>query len=452
MASKKKYIGLFTGILFILMVGIVGANELQVDLNTPLIIKASCMGEDASMNIMIYSGTTQDPDNLVKERTDMIRLSPSDFVFTKSFESTGVFTAYEECIYGGGFASEQTTTITVTDFMNLIQNTTLHDYKYKADLYYDVYFKADPTKDKTIKFDLGTEIISFQPKELNIVNSADTKKQTIKTPQRGTISTANNVVSYNNVYGNGLSLLYNINSKYVKEDLKISNASVLPVAHNDLVNPLLEMNFEMVTTTRHFFVDGSEWDIEHVNKITTSNKIVIKDDYNNTVYVLEVPVAYDGAGEHITGVYSLERDGADKVKVAVKMPYNWFKDTARVFPIMVDPTLDTPDGTSYFGDSTPIISVEDFIIPAGIPYMINETVLIDDVIILDAECELNIIDDSTGLHAIDFRSFYNDGQGSYMYIWEEPYAGSFTLDQYCWRGDTLLLNKIYSLTSINVYE
>lgn len=453
----KKGMWVLLGVMCLLTMSLVSANDLQVDANTPLIIKASCSGEDASANIMIYSGTSMISDNLVKERTDMIKLSPSDFVYTYSFSSVGVYTAFEECVFGGGFTTQQVSTITVTDFVNLITSTNLTGYNYEADLYYDVYFKSDPTKDKTIKLNSGMSNIYFQPKELNIINSLDTKKQTIKSVQRGNVSVENNILSYNNVYGNGLSLQYLINSKYVKEDLLISNASVLPVAHSDLVNPLLELNFLMTITDRNFLVDGALWDIEHVAKISTSNKVIITDDAGATIYVMEVPVAYDSNGAYITGTYSFERDGADKVKVAVKMPYAWFKDSARVFPIMVDPTLDAPDGTSYFGSSTPVIVVDNFTIPAGVPFKINQSVMMGDVPIMDVECELDITDVDTGVKVVDYRSFFNDGNGDLSFVWGQPntesnpYVGNFTGSEYCWRGDTLVLNKIYQIFSVIVY-
>ena len=267
----------------------------------------------------------------------------------------------------------------------------------------------------------------------------------------------NNIVSYPNVYGEGLSLEYQINTRYVKEDLVIDDSSNLPVAKSSLgSNPELEMNFLMTTTTKHFIVDGVEWDIDSVNTITTSNRILINDNNGNTIYVLDVPVAFDSAGAQVVGKYTLRKDGND-IAISVKMPYSWFKSEDRVYPIRVDPTIDTPDGTSTFESSIPRIEISDLMIPAGVEYTIIEQIKIDNQTIYDAECELDIIDNSSQTNDITFRSFFNRGDGYMTFVWGEsnyvpnPDVGVHTLVQYCWKGTTLNDNKIYSNTTITVY-
>jgi len=444
--------------LLLLAIGVVSANEVQVDVNTPTLLKAYCSGEGATADIQIYSGTNMNPDNLWLARISMLQVSPSDFIDRETFGDTGVFTAFMECSYGGGFVTTQTTTITVTDYADLVQEADKNGYDLMANLYYNVYFKEDPSKDKTIRFDLGSDVITFQPKDLNIINEADTKKQVIKHPQGSArVVSSNNVVSYPNIYGAGLTLDYQINTRYVKEDLVIGSASALPIAHSDLgVNPFLELNFKMTSTTKHFIVDGVEWDMDEQHSITTSNRVLINDASGNTIYVLEVPVAFDSAGAEVVGKYTLRKD-ADKVELSVKMPYLWLKNSSRVFPIFVDPTIDTPDGTSTFESSVPRIVISDLSIPADVPYTITEQILIDNQIIYDAECETDIYDLDLDILDVDFRSFYNDGWGNMIFVWglpntvANPTVGNHQLRQYCWQGDTLRLNKIYSNTSITVY-
>jgi len=52
------------------------------------------------------------------------------------------------------------------------------------------------------------------------------------------------------------------------------------------------------------------------------------------------------------------------------------------------------------------------------PYDIMETLVKGNSTILDAECELNIIDDSTQDYAVDFRSFFNNWDGTYHFLWD----------------------------------
>jgi len=96
----------------------------------------------------------------------------------------------------------------------------------------------------------------------------------------------------------------------------------------------------------------------------------------------------------------------------------------------------------------PIIIIQPITAPAGTIF-INETIMQDDTPVMDAECELDIIDER-GVKVVDFRSFYNDGNGAMQYTWDNATKGTYTLSQYCWRGQILDLNKIYSNSTIIV--
>jgi hypothetical protein len=256
-----------------------------------------------------------------------------------------------------------------------------------------------------------------------------------------------------------------VNKDYVKEELVINDASALPTLDKKLSkdtkanqNITLELNSLMTTTTNHIIVDGKEWKMKKA--VTTSNIILIKNDVGDIIYQLQIPVAFDSDGARVIGTYTLEPVSVGKnkaeIQVTVKMPYDWFVNSSRVYPLFLDPTIDTPDGTGVFDDSVPQIIIENLTIPAGMPYDIMETLVKGNSTILDAECELNIIDDSTQDYAVDFRSFFNNWDGTYHFLWGQPntesnpYVGNFTLSSYCWHGETLVLNKIYSISSIAV--
>jgi len=107
-------------------------------------------------------------------------------------------------------------------------------------------------------------------------------------------------------------------------------------------------------------------------------------------------------------------------------------------------------------DITPIISVDgiQIIIPnltivPETPYTIRETIQQGVNRIVDAECELDIINAATIEKIIEFRSFYNN-DGIMEYTWIYPIPGTFILQQYCTGGEVLDQNKIYSNTSIIV--
>jgi len=461
MNKKIAVLGLF----LVLAIGLVSANELTTDINQPLFIKMVCAGTNPSADIQIYSGTAMIPDNLVVSRTLMSQLSDQDFEYMATFSIKGTYTAFEECSYDGGFISTQTTTIIVTDPTNLLEESTLAGYDYQANLFYDVFFKVNPLLEDAINFQVEPDTITFQPKELSLIavirDGKVTKKSVNIQPSEVIGYVSGNTFIYPALYGEGLDLQYLINKNYVKEELVINDMSNLPVSTNELEKKVLkkdatiyvELKSIMTTTTKHIIVDGTEWDMK--KPISTSNLILIKNDAGETIYQLQIPVAFDSDGSKVIGTYTLNKIKKSKgheISVSVRMPYSWFVDTKRVYPVYIDPTIDTPDGTGVFDNSAPEIILENLTIPAGIPYTIIEQIVKGNTTIMDAECELDIIDDTTQTKVIDFRSFYNDGFGNMLFTWAEPYVGTFTASQYCWRGDTLVLNKIYKVSSILVTE
>lgn len=94
--------------------------------------------------------------------------------------------------------------------------------------------------------------------------------------------------------------------------------------------------------------------------------------------------------------------------------------------------------------SKPIINISTIIAREG-NITISENILQDGNMLMDVECELDIIN-TVGIKVVDFQSFYNN-EGIMQYVWYAT-RGEYTLSQYCWRGLTLDLNKIYSNSTI----
>lgn len=435
--------------LFILAIGIVSANELTTDVNQQLIIKTSCSGLNPVAEIMVYDSNNE----LIIPRENMIQLSSQDFMISTSFANVGTYTAYEECTFADGFHSQQTTNIIVTPPTNLILSSSLTGYNYEADMFYNIFFKSNPRLEKTILFKTATDSVTIQPKELSLI-APDRKTQKIDVKDHIIGSPVDNTFTYTGIYGTGLDLEYLVNKAYVKEQLVFQDATSLPIPH-DLKLPItISLNSKLTSTSNHFIVDGKEWNM--MSEISTSNIVLIKDDLGNTIYQLQIPVAFDSNGEKVIGTYTLRKEKMDHgivyINVAVKMPYAWFQDSARVFPIKLDPTIDTPDGTSVFNGATPTFDVSNWAnanIPVNQEYTINEMLFQGTTLIADAECETDIIQDATGIKVVDFRSFYNN-QGLMQFTWTPTETGTYTVSQYCWRGMTLDLNKIYDNSTIVV--
>ena len=493
----KKGIYAVFGIVFLLSLALVSATSLETNKNEQLIIRSSCSGVDAISEITIYSGTEIVPDNLVVLRTLMTAISPTDFVYTTSFPSEGMYRAQIECTFNGGMVSSEAVMINVTPKMNMIVDSTKTGYDYEALLGYDVYFKSDPTLDNPLLFQIGNSELGFQPAELSLVGATtntscenkdakleqkrakedakiqqqrakeDAKlqqqraKEDAKTkckkhdvvpvtqmvsqaPINNGVFVDGNMFGYSGIYGSGLDLQYNVNKDYVKEELIISDVASLPQPTNLTGDITLSLNSLMSVNNNNIIVDGGVWN--QVAPIKTSNAIAIKDTTGTTIYNLEIPVAFDSNGAKVVGTYTLTNT-SEGVNVAVDMPYSWFVDASRVYPVYLDPTI-VWDGTSNLNGEIPRIVVSNVTIPVGTPYVISEIIVWGNDTIVDAECETDIIN-SVGSDIVDFRSFFNN-QGIMEFAWTPQATGDYILAQYCWRGDTLVLNKIYSNSTITV--
>jgi len=127
--------------------------------------------------------------------------------------------------------------------------------------------------------------------------------------------------------------------------------------------------------------------------------------------------------------------------------------TPITIPIPVIPTnpntnISTLTNTNPIGGDgkTPIIIVETQTAKAG-TVIINETIMQDTTPITDAECETDIINQAN-IKVVDFRSFYNVGDGTMTYTWDNATPGIYTISQYCWEGIILDQNKIYNNSTI----
>jgi len=117
------------------------------------------------------------------------------------------------------------------------------------------------------------------------------------------------------------------------------------------------------------------------------------------------------------------------------------------------PSIQTPapiPNNPIGGDGTiPIITVDTKTAQAGI-VQINETLTQDGQPITDAECETDIINQQTKDKVVDFKSFYNNGDGTMTYTWDNATPGIYTISQYCWHGITLDLNRIYNNSTLTI--
>jgi hypothetical protein len=68
----------------------------------------------------------------------------------------------------------------------------------------------------------------------------------------------------------------------------------------------------------------------------------------------------------------------------------------------------------------------------------------------NAECELDIYDNTEERFEIVYRSLFNKGDATYTYNWNNIHNGNYTLIQYCQYGNVLNQDRIYLYANIEV--
>jgi len=210
-------------------------------------------------------------------------------------------------------------------------------YDYEANGNYQAYFNEQLSSSQVVSFTKDGITISLQPHALNFNNDLSQIEQ-INMPQSvNGAATQQNKFTYQNAYGNGINLEYELQPAELKELLTINEFSNIPTPSQYVIdggNPVIEITFIMSTNTQHISLDGVEWDKS--STVTTNNDVLVKDDQGNTIYYLPTPIAIDNNGEQTTGSY-LFKKSANKLYVAIRIPYSFLQNAA--YPLIIDPTF-----------------------------------------------------------------------------------------------------------------
>jgi hypothetical protein len=220
-------------------------------------------------------------------------------------------------------------------------NTT---YDYEANGNYQAYFNEQLSSSQVVSFTKDDITISLQPHALNYNNDLSQIQQ-INMPQSvNGATTQQNKFTYQNAYGPGINLEYELHPIELKEYLIINDFSNIPTPAQYVIdggNPVLELTFIMSTNAQHISIEGVEWDKS--STVTTTNNVEVKDDQGNTIYYLPTPIAIDNNGIETTGSY-LFKKSANKLYIATRIPYSFLQTAA--YPVTIDPT--------FYLDYTPI--------------------------------------------------------------------------------------------------
>lgn len=213
------------------------------------------------------------------------------------------------------------------------------------------WFKTLSNQPQTVKYaknasDTGT---MFQPQQLNYLNDLGSV-QMISAVQAvaGTPNNATQTFTYAGIWGVGTNLSYNFRTNQLKEYVTIANrSSIVPptTAEQNGGHPYVQAQFLIDVGTKDIVLDGGVW-----SKTGTSNpnygRVTIRSSAGTPYYVFEKPYAVDAAGARIPLYYVFRKSGSNLYVSIENTTFSWMNDSARVFPIVIDPTIITINTTS----------------------------------------------------------------------------------------------------------
>lgn len=448
---------IFLGFFLIILAVIIGTffvradNYLQAGVNQPTILRASCIGSNPEAWITVYKGTSTKPDDVVLSLTKMNNYSSQEFNQNITFTSSGIYTAYETCIFNG-ISQKKSFMINVSDVSTIITNSSYRLYNYQATYpSYNVYFRSNTNLDSPVRFekegyffiyDISQGTMTWiglpgQPSASNTLGSGMSSNSEDTTAK---VSGTN--ISYQPAFFN-TTVSYTMSSDRVKEVFKLTGVAFKNYDYLQYSGQVrFNASLKICTDEKCYVPSGTQDDFE------TSGKIYFKNNNDEIIFYLNNPVIIDSANHTTNGLYSVHGSNA-QMNFWLRINRTWLQTAT--FPVYIDPTIELPDGTII--EMIPNINPANLTASSGVPVIVNTTLRLGNVTLKDplAECELDIINNANGLKVVDYRSLYNDvDSGTFLYTWNNPSIGNYTVVEYCWRGDTLNLVKIYGNTTITV--
>lgn len=180
------------------------------------------------------------------------------------------------------------------------------------------------------------ESVAFQPQALKYTNDYD-QIQIISNPQSTTAIIDDDKITWEGAYGTGRDYSYVAGPTRMQKLLRIAEA--LPSTSYTI----LELGFVMAPSSGVvIYVDGAIWDRK--STIETAQEVLFKTSEGGALWAFTAPIIYDSAENSANGILRFRKSG-NKLYCSVRFEKTWL-DTA-VFPIYLDPTIDTQVSTSY---------------------------------------------------------------------------------------------------------
>jgi len=238
------------------------------------------------------------------------------------------------------------------------------DYCVREGVYW-ADFKTYSDSGDIVKFFYNDSYISYTPLDLSYVSEDNEEKIFDLKTVKGRAE--DNEFTYSSAYGEGLDLEYEYHNSFLKENLIIKNADVLPKPNFE--NAYLSLSFlfnsesmdkNNLSKKHEVFFSGTKMEesgfvgklfgeefkeIEKENlKWDENSEIRIKGEVRfnkeDDSFGFRLPTLYavDDAGNFIELEYVFNKKGNDMI-VSILTPYKWLSDKERVYPVKIDPSV-----------------------------------------------------------------------------------------------------------------
>jgi len=212
---------------------------------------------------------------------------------------------------------------------------------------YEAHFKTDSNNSENssiIKYTSNNISITYQPFKLQYVQNDGTQKDKISDPLRVNGTSQNNKFTYTDIFGPGFNLSFIYLPKRLKEELVITNLSILPAPNANLGdNVSLSLEFKIRADNINVSNHASNVHWNKVDDFEVNGRVDFKDSNNNTIFFLPKAYAYDSnASSNLSRtnvIYEFKKAG-NNLFINLKTSYTWLNATERVYPVTIDPTIE----------------------------------------------------------------------------------------------------------------
>lgn len=246
----------------------------------------------------------------------------------------------------------------ITDFKPLDYSSTYYpNYQYGMESRkYQAVFKESANQGQLVTFDSNDLKVIYQPQFIGWINDWD-GRENIASPQDSGFLNLNDSFVYPNAYGEGIDLVYEAFSNYLKEKIIIENRSLLTAPTTTMFsggNVKLYVNFILdFENEGDVLINNNPWN--RTGTIHTQEDIIVKNINGSVAYMIKKPYVIDAEGTIYPATYRVE-NANDVYFLMIQIPYEDIWNAT--YPIIIDPTTGYNDSTIQ--NLTLNLSTDDF--------------------------------------------------------------------------------------------